>query len=138
MTRKALLGSIVPAVVAILAVNFGTQWYANNKALSPSEVNEVLVKAMSEFSKTLPVVIDEYTRVDSVAAGDLEITYFHTITGFDENLLTTELWSSIEARTRESATRESEIEIFRRNGVDMHYIYLAEDGHELFRFVLEH
>lgn len=103
---------------------------------SPSK-EKIFAKEAEEQNRRYPMMVDPYTRIDSIGytAAENIFRYYYTLTGNADN-------ADIAARKREElrkqlpATIKAEpgLAIHRKHGVIMEYIYFSErSGNELLR-----
>lgn len=89
-----------------------------------------LVKASNETNKTLPMMIDKDTRLDSTIAGPgKEWTYMYTLVATDVKGVTNARLNEVMGdKIRNSVCTMKEMELFVKNKVVMKYKYRDNDG----------
>lgn len=79
--RKKRKNLIIGLVVAFIALGIGvTSYFTMRNVFTPFITGKVLEKAISEVNKNCPVMVDEYTRLDSASViSDNSMQYNYTL-----------------------------------------------------------
>ncbi|MEO8001765.1 MAG: hypothetical protein ABI644_07805 [Arenimonas sp.] len=124
---KKTLGSMGIALVTFLTIAMSGCSY---KDFSEARFQAQLVQAASETNKTLPMMIDKETRLDSTIAGPgKQWTYFYTLVNYEAGDTTNEQINEILGdKIRNSFCSMKEMKLFIEHEVTMKYKYSAKDG----------
>ncbi|MGH8051286.1 MAG: hypothetical protein ACREPB_11555 [Arenimonas sp.] len=124
--KKRLCNKTFATAVALLLALTGCslEQYADAKFEAD------LVKASNETNKTLPMMIDKDTRLDSTLAGPgKEWTYLYTLVATDVKGITNARLNEVMGdKIRNSVCTMKEMELFVKHKVTMKYKYRDNDG----------
>lgn len=127
MKKTSLLPNLAAIMLAFASTGCSYKEYADAKFQAD------LVKASSEHNKSLPMMVDSDTRLDTTIAGPgKEWTYMYTLVATDVKGITNEKINEVMGdKLRNSVCTMKEMEIFVRNEVTMKYKYRDNDGNYL-------
>lgn len=106
-----------------------------------SRSNEkMFVDEAEEQNRLCPVMIDNYTRIDSIhyTATDNAFHYYYTLTGDGDNsLIANQMRERLQEQISVEVKESVGLSIHRKSRVTMEYIYFSEKNNdELFRVVV--
>lgn len=94
-------------------------------------------KEATEQNRLYPMVVDTFTRIDSIRyiSDNNTFCYYYTLTGdADNQAIAMQMRDNLEKTLPEEIKRATGMAIHRKHNVAMEYIYFSErNGHELFR-----
>jgi len=123
---KAMIGAGVTIIALALMQYFFSQ--------SPS-VDEMMVKAASEFNKTCPMMVDQITRMDNaVALPGRVFQYNFTMINMDvASIEIEELKKNLEPVIINTVKTNPELKLFRDKEITMVYYYRDSNGNYMFK-----
>ena len=126
-------GFALAAALLVTMTGCNLQEYADKKFEAD------LVKASNETNKTLPMMIDKDTRLDSTIAGPgKEWTYMYTLVAPDVKGVTNARLNEVMGdKIRNSICTMKEMELFVKNKVVMKYKYRDNDGNYIGEVVVK-
>jgi hypothetical protein len=128
--KKAERNPLIFLIVAfaLVGVSVSRQNFRNE-----SQIERSLIATSNEINANLPIVLDEYTRLDSTSVGDgRRFTYEYTILGVEA--------SSMDFKVFEDSIRQELVDDYRNNeemrelrvrNVEVTYNYRTESGEEI-------
>lgn len=130
--NKAVLIGILVGILVFAAVGFGIRSCAKSfiKNNGDKIIDKVLVMTAQESNKSCPMMVDEYTRLDSVSAiPSKTLQYHYTLIGFDvsklqEDAVKENLNNSILANVKSNA----DLQQLKNMGTTFMYVYKDEKG----------
>ena len=110
-----------------------------SKSQKSYSIDKVLSQTANELNKNLPMMIDQYTRLDATAPiPGKQFMYSFTIIGLLKDDLSDSDWyagrEEIETRVKNTWKSDDDMQIFRENYIKVIYKYFDENGVFLFDF----
>jgi len=123
--KTKLIGSIAGAVIFILA-----SWGVRQVFFKQPSIDKVLMEAASEINKTLPIMVDQYTRLDNtIALPDKSLQYNYTLVELTAEEVNVDTIKKYMEPTIINTVRTSpDLKIYRENKVTMIYNYKDKNG----------
>ncbi len=120
-TLLGIVGFVVAFFVTLIALNFNS--------IFGNELKDMA----NELNETMPFMVDDITRADSVSIkGKDTVVYEYTVIGFttDElkSIFTDEVVDAQKETLVSIAKTNADLEYFRDNKVNLEYIYSSEDN----------
>ena len=103
-----------------------------------SKVHSELVKISAEMNQNSPVMVDDYTRLDSTAFSAVnDIIYYYTLMNHPDikafyNSRVAELKSTIKSQIKENP----QFQYFRENSLSLQYVYRDSLGNQIDKIVI--
>lgn len=125
-----------------LLVAFAIQSCGNSNSEKTLSVHEQFQQSVDQVNAELPVMVDQFTRFDSMALGHSKnILYYYTLVGLDldsivANVDTITMDDFKEAMTfalSENVINSPEMAFYRENNATLNYVYFNEKGKEQMR-----
>lgn len=91
---------------------------------------KVLIETSKQLNETLPIQVDEETRLDTTTAGPGKIlTYYYTLITINEsNLAPTNFVNTMKSHLVNGYKNNQDMATFRNNKVELHYNYSDKEG----------
>ena len=129
------------SAVLIFVVTFAVAFFATKLIFSKDPVDAELKKAAEEMNKNLPVQVDSITRLDKTEAFEGgKIQYNYTLTGIakgDSTINIEETKKLLVEQSEATLFADPKMESFRKNKVEMKYVYKDKNGQFLFDFTVK-
>lgn len=132
--EKNKQGKIVGIIVG--AIVFGLVSYGV-KSFFKKDITTEMKKVVKEMNASTPTVIDEYTRLDSVAlTAKTKFEYYYTVKGMNTSVNDLdEVRKTIKSSIISGLKGSPDMEPFRKNSITLGYNYFNEQGELLFDIV---
>jgi hypothetical protein len=119
-----LLAAIIGSVSGTVAVN-------SMMGRGGASIDATLVKTASEINKTMPMMVDQITRLENVMAlPGKKLAYNYTLLNLDPMADATEFIQNIRPRLVNGYQTSSDMAGLRKAGVTLIYVYRDEQGRE--------
>lgn len=109
---------------------FGVLMGKSGVSEADAAVDNVLIKVSAQMNKTLPVAVDNDTRLDSVSAvPGQHFIYHYTLVALNGNDVNADSFHDlVRPQLKSRLCDSSEMQKFLRNGVTISYLYKGKDG----------
>lgn len=99
-----------------------------------SSKNEMFKKEVEEQNRLLPMMVDAYTRIDSIRYADNAFFYFYTLLNAADRVISEWERKELSDKMLKEIKSAAGMKLHRDHKVTMNYIYLSETtGEELFK-----
>lgn len=124
VVTAALIAAIVGSVAGSVAVN-------SMMGRGGASIDATLMKTASEINKTMPVMVDQITRLDNVMAmPGKKLAYNYTLLELDPMADAAEFSQNIRPKLVNGYQTSSDMADLRKAGVTLIYVYRDEQGRE--------
>ena len=108
----------------------GYNYFTTGSMSEPSTIQKTLVRIANETNKSLPMLLDQYTRLDTtIAEGENRFIYMYTLLDVDINSLDEgEFRSKMTPNLINSYKTVADMDAFRKMDVEITYTYRSEEG----------
>ena len=95
-------------------------------------------KVVQEINASTPTIVDEYTRLDSVAlTGKTKFEYYYTVKGVDTSIDDFDpIRNTLKSASISNLKGNSDMKAFRENDITMGFNYYNEQAELLFDFIV--
>jgi hypothetical protein len=126
MNKKAV---IITAFAAVLVTLVGFLIY-NRFIGGPARMNKALVKVSSDINRTLPMMLEKDTRLDTTIPGPgKRFTYVNTIVNYElAQIDTVKMRQALTPNIIANYKTQKDMESFRKDGVMLCYRYKDKNG----------
>ena len=112
---------------------------ACSKDQKTDSIDKMLFQTANELNKNLPMMIDQYTRLDATTPfPGKQFMYLYTIIGFLKDDLSisdlNDTENEIKTRVKNAWKSDDDFQWYRENYIDVIYKYRDENGFFLFEF----
>lgn len=135
VSLKKVLGGIGILLIVLIAAAIGRQavqssFPSRSATANDQQFVQQLEQASNELNKQLPRMYDKVTRLDTTVAGPSKTwVYMYTIVSPDSSKLTQrDLDKYLGIKVRNGVCTADFMKIFIDNGVQVKYVYRANDG----------
>jgi hypothetical protein len=131
-TKKINLKSII--IIALAAVIGSIAGgYIYNGITGKNNFDKILVEAANEVNKTLPIMVDSETRLDStMALPNKEYSYFYTLINYSvDEIDAVQFEKEMRPGIINQVKTNSDLEVFRNNNVTLNYVYRDKNLSEI-------
>lgn len=120
-----VIAAVIGGVIGYMAVS---HWLN-----PPAHFDRVLIQTASELNKTLPMMVDSETRLDTTVPGPgKKFTYVYTLVNQDgSNLDATVLQNKLKPKILAGYKTSDAMKVFRDANVEMDYQYKDKNGNFL-------
>lgn len=117
-----IIAGVIGGVVGYLVVS---HWFN-----PPAHFDRVLVQTASEMNKTLPMMVDSETRLDTIMPGPgNRLTYLYTLVKQDKGALDSSVFQNkLRPQIVANYKTSGQMKSFRDANVEMHYQYKDKNG----------
>jgi hypothetical protein len=128
--KNADRNSLIFLIVAFALIGGSV---ARQNLRNESQIERSLIATSNEINSNLPIMLDEYTRLDSTTVGDgRRFTYEYTILGVEASSADIkEFEDSIRQELVDGYKNNEEMRGFRTRNVEVTYKYRTESGDEI-------
>lgn len=136
-----ILGVMGVGILAAIAIPAYSDYVKKSKAVAAGSAasyksgayysNAELAKVASEINKTLPMMVDGETQLDTTIGTDNMIAYHYTLVNYDSSALDGDSFKSIlieNGLVRKVCSTPETYDNFISKGVEMRYSYFGNDG----------
>ena len=121
------------SVIFIIIVGAGSRFVCSRYFDRGGQLNEALRNTAEETNKSLPVMIDDDTRIDSLSSGENFLQYNYTMVKYSQGEIETErIKSDLRPKILNQIRTNKSMQIFRENGVRLIYSYKDKNGLPVF------
>jgi hypothetical protein len=134
VSLKKVLGGIGILLIVLIAAAIGRQGvqssFPSSATANDQQFVQRLEQASNELNKQLPRMYDKVTRLDTTVAGPGKTwVYMYTIVSPDSSKLTQrDLDKYLGIKVRNGVCTADFMKVFIDNGVQVKYVYRANDG----------
>lgn len=110
----------------------GYNYFTSGSISEPTSIQKTLVRIANETNKSLPMLLDQYTRLDTtIAGGENRFIYLYTLLDVDiSSLNKDEFTSQMKPNLINSYKTLAAMDAFRKMDVEITYTYRSEKGVE--------
>ncbi len=127
VVTATLFAAIIGSVAGSVAVN-------SMMGRGGASIDATLVKTASEINKTMPMMVDQITRLDNVMAmPGKKLAYNYTLLRLDPMLDAAEFRQNIRPQLVNAYQTSTDMDGLRKAGVTLIYVYRDEQGREFAR-----
>lgn len=126
--KKSNISKTIVGIVVFGVVIFGVKHFFKQ------DIASELKKAAKEINAQAPMMVDEYTRLDSAAAvGKTELMYYYTVKDIEKSEVNIDtIKKYMKEAVIEDLRLKPEIKAFRENNITLGYNYYDKNGDLIF------
>ncbi|HYW03560.1 MAG TPA: hypothetical protein VFA86_06410 [Gammaproteobacteria bacterium] len=129
--RQAITKLAVVAVALGLAGGAAFAQESSGSGGSP-DINKLLSQTADRVNATLPRMVNDGTRLDSVRAGKGHLQYNYTLVKYTANQMDgAKLHAMIQPRLVKQVCSSRKMQVYMHSGVDVTYVYHGKDGKQI-------
>ena len=115
-----------------VGAKIGHNYFTSGSISEPTSIQKTLVRIANETNKSLPMLLDQYTRLDTtIAGGENRFIYLYTLLEVDiSSLDKDEFISQMKPNLINSYKTLAAMDAFRKMDVEITYTYRSEKGVE--------
>ena len=130
--KQIIVFSLFAAIGSVVG-SFAYNYFVSGSFSGPSTVQRALLRTANETNKSLPIVLDQHTRLDTtIAGGGNQFTYLYTLINIDPDLFDSASFiAEMKPRLIKQYETHADMKAFRDMNVELTYCYRSEEGAEL-------